>query len=59
MVVLTLQAISDEDPRTGHEAESLLKAINTFVFYFYIIVMDALLKVTGALSIFKVKWSYF
>ena len=49
-VVLTLQAVSDEDPRTGHEAESLLKAINTFVFYFYIIVLDALLKVTGVLS---------
>ena len=31
-VMVTLQAISDEDPRTGHEADSLLKAIATFTF---------------------------
>ena len=49
-VILTLQAISDEDPRTGHEADSLLKAISSFVFYFYVIILDSLLKVTGVLS---------
>ena len=49
-VTLTLQAISDEDPRTGHETDSLLKVISSFVFYFYIIILDSLLKVTGVLS---------
>ena len=48
--MVTLQAISDEDPRTGHEADSLLKAIAIFSFYFYIIVLDSHLKVTGVLS---------
>jgi hypothetical protein len=48
-VVLTLQAISEEDPRTGHEADSLLKAISSFMFYFYILVLDSLLKVTGVI----------
>ena len=43
----TLQAISDKDPWTGHEADSLLKAIRSFVFYLYNIILDLLLKVTG------------
>ena len=49
-VILTLQAISSEDPWTGHEADSFLKAIHSFVFYLYIIILDSLLKVTGVLS---------
>ena len=43
-------AISDEDPRTGHIADSLHKAIASFAFFFYITILDSLLKVTGVLS---------
>ena len=49
-VLQTLLAISDEDPRTGHEADSLHKAIASFAFFFYVTILDSLLKVTSVLS---------